>query len=118
MQMNNKNPQDIADFLLEQERKYAVGTREDIEDALHLAAVVLEELRPLVSNFSRTAIMRKADENRIVALIGFIKRLTAQLIHLSSQSAAPSTSTQLWQALANRSKDKNPPSGVAKRSNC
>ena len=115
--MNNNNPQDIADFLIANERKYIAGAREDIEEALHLSAVVLEELQALAVDLSRTWPMRKADESRIKGLVGFIQRLTAQLIAISRQTSAAATSTQLWQALTSRSNEKNQPNGLVKRSN-
>lgn len=110
-----QNPQATADILLLDESKYEAGSREDIEDALHIAAVVLQELRALAKDLRRPVPTRISDESRITALIGFIMRLTAQLKALSRQAADDAADAQLWLSLRSRNSEESQPSGVAKR---
>lgn len=112
----NTNPQPAADTLLLDEPKLLDGSREDLEQAIELAAVVMQALHPLVKDMRRNAMMRAADQNRIVALTGLLVRLIGQLRKLSDQAAAEASDAEVWKAIRRRAMaDDEQPSGVAKK---
>lgn len=110
------NPQAVADCLLLDESKYLAGSREDLEDGIELAAILMQALHPLVKDLSQRANMRAADQTRIVALTGLLVRLIAQLRKLSDQASADARDADVWRALRRRAiGDDEQPSGVAKK---
>ena len=110
------NPQPAADILLLEESKLLDGNREDLEQAIELAAVLMQCLHPLVKDMRRTAAMRAADQTRIVALTGLLVRLIGQLRKLSDQAAAEASDADVWRAIRRRAMaDDEQPSGVAKK---
>jgi len=112
----NVNPQPAADALLLDESKYLAGSREDLEEGIELAAVLMQMLHPLVKDLKRTAGMRAADQTRIVALTSLLVRLVAQLRRLSSQAATEAADVDVWRAIRRRAiGDDEPPGGVAKK---
>jgi hypothetical protein len=110
------NPQPVADALLLDESKYLASTREDLEQGIELAAVLMQLLHPLVKDMRRTAAMRAADQTRIVALTGLLVRLIGQLRKLSDQAAADASDADVWRSIRRRAMaDDEQPSGVAKK---
>ena len=110
------NPQPVADALLLDESKYLAGTREDLEQGIELAAVLMQALHPLANKMGRPATMRAADQTRIVALTGLLVRLIGQLRKLSDQAASEASDADVWRAIRRRAMaDGEQPSGVAKK---
>lgn len=110
------NLQPAADTLLLDESKLLDGNREDIEQAIEIAALLMQALHPLVAKLGRPAVVRAADQGRIVALTGLIVRLIGQLRKLSDQAAADATDADVWRAIRRRAMaDDEQPSGVAKK---
>ena len=110
------NPQTAADCLLLDESKYLAGSREDLEQAIELAAILMQALHPLAKDLHRRADMRAADHGRIVALTGLLVRLIAQLRKLSDEAATDASDVDVWRAIRRRAMaDDEQPSGVAKK---
>ena len=110
------NPQPATDILLLEEHKILDGSREDLEQAIQMAAVLMQCLHPLVKDMKRGADMRAADHGRIVALTGLLVRLIAQLRKLSDEAATDASDVDVWRAIRRRAMaDDEQPSGVAKK---